>query len=209
MHFLEWLILNWNEILLKYFPQDLIDNMSALVQIMTYEWTGIIWSKDPLSNDNPFQWRIYVSPSLNELKMEHDGIKSWFYNIIWNRSDLLSLFVYMIPYSFSLNIAKCMQHGWKNGTTEIKFKLTKQYLPLTGHYLLSVSMSILENTHVPLQGSAVSMGKCKTVVSPVHMHWRYHSLALTHWYIVHLSKIMSLSAALRWPPVIVMMHNAW
>ena len=32
------------------------------------------------------------------------------------------------------------------------------------------------------------MAECKTEVSPVHQHWRYHSLALSHWSNLSLKK---------------------
>ena len=32
--------------------------------------------------------------------------------------------------------------------------------------------------------STIPMAKCNIAVSPVLMHWRYHSLALSYWYVV-------------------------
>ena len=55
-----------NKISLKYVPLGLIDNMTALVQIMAFwalnRWQAVIWN-----NVGMFSWCIYASLSLNKL----------------------------------------------------------------------------------------------------------------------------------------------
>ena len=60
-----------------------------------------------------------------------------------------------------------------------------------------------ELTHVGLV-KHILMDKCKTAVSPLLMHWRYCSLALSHWYAVCISAVgsklgyLSLCLVARW-----------
>ena len=72
---------------MKYIAKDLIGNESAWVQIMAWHQAG----NEPLSkqmNDDPFQWPIYASPSLNLCK-ENTSISQfciiqWYsYRFVW------------------------------------------------------------------------------------------------------------------------------
>ena len=40
----------------------------------------------------------------------------------------------------------------------------------------------------------ISIAQCKTVVSPVRTHWRYHSLAQRHWYVGCMSRLFPAQA---------------
>ena len=77
-HIFKYIFLNENvcifiRISLKYVPMGQIINMPALGQTMAWRRTGIIWT-----NAGLIYWRIYVSLSLNELKMVH-----WVNQSLW------------------------------------------------------------------------------------------------------------------------------
>ena len=61
MHLVEWKLQNFKWYFIETCPYSLIHNMSALVQIMAWHWTG----HKPLSN--PMMTHLYASPGFNEL----------------------------------------------------------------------------------------------------------------------------------------------